>query len=176
MESFGLVLEGTIQVYMDDIDGNHMIMATVTAGSTFGESLCFLRRESPVYIRSVTDSKVLWLSTDRIKNPGGSPDSRDISLSTRFTAMLANRALNMNDRIQILSKLSIRDKLVTFFSQYSSQCASDSFTVPFDREDMAAYLGVNRSALSRELGRMRDEGIIDFQKNRFVIKNFHPRS
>ena len=77
----------------------------------------------------------------------------------------------MNDRIQILSKLSIRDKLITFFSQYSNRYGSQEFEIPFDRNDMATYLGVNRSALSRELAHMREEGIIDFHKNQFQIKN-----
>ena len=174
LEYFGLVLSGTIQVYMDDIDGNHMIMANVGEGDTFGESLCFLHRDAPVYICSVTDSVVLWMNTDRIKHPDASFDYRDILLANRFTAMLASRTLAMNDRIQILSKISIRDKLITFFSQYSNQYGKQEFTIPFDRSDMATYLGVNRSALSRELGKMRDEGIIDFHKNTFLIKNIFP--
>lgn len=171
LESFGLVLSGTIQVYMDDIDGNHMIMANVSEGDTFGESLCFLHRDAPVYIRSVTDSVVLWMNTERIQNPDYNPTHRDLMLANRFTAMLASRTLAMNDRIQILSKISIRDKLITFFSQYSSRCGKQKFTIPFDRNDMATYLGVNRSALSRELGRMREEGIINFHKNEFFITN-----
>lgn len=171
LENFGLVLSGTIQVYMDDIDGNHMIMANVGEGDTFGESLCFLHREAPVYICSVTDSAVLWMNTERIRNPDIYVNHRDILLANRFTAMLASRTLAMNDRIQILSKLSIRDKLVAFFSQYSSRYGKQRFTIPFDRSDMATYLGVNRSALSRELGRMKEEGIIDFHKNEFVVMN-----
>ena len=171
LKSFGLVLSGSIQVYMDDIDGNQMIMANVGEGDTFGESLCFLQREAPVYICSLTDSAILWMNTDRIKNPDAHFTYRDIVLANRFTAMLANRTLAMNDRIQILSKLSIRDKLITFFSQYSNRYGSQEFEIPFDRNDMATYLGVNRSALSRELAHMREEGIINFHKNEFIIKN-----
>lgn len=171
LEHFGLVLSGTIQVYMDDIDGNHMIMANVGEGDTFGESLCFLHRDAPVYICSVTDSVVLWMNTERIKHPDINWNQRDIMLANRFTAMLAARTLAMNDRIQILSKISIRDKLITFFSQYTNRYGKQEITIPFDRNDMAIYLGVNRSALSRELSRMREEGIIDFHKNTFMIKN-----
>ena len=175
LEGFGLVLSGTIQVYMDDIDGNQMIMANVGEGETFGESLCFLHRDAPVYICSVTDSVVLWMNTERIRHPEVNPSARDIMLANRFTAMLAARTLAMNDRIQILSKISIRDKLITFFSQYCSRTGRQEITIPFDRNDMATYLGVNRSALSRELGRMKQEGIIDFHKNTFKIHAIFPK-
>ena len=74
----------------------------------------------------------------------------------------------MNTRIQILSKLSIREKLITLFSSYSSD-GSESFVLPFNREDMAAYIGADRSAMSRELSKMKKEGIIDFHKEAFRI-------
>ena len=83
--------------------------------------------------------------------------------------MLAGRTLDMNNRIQILSNLTLREKLITFFSQAVSSGGSTQFDLPFDRESMAVYLGTNRSALSRELSKMRDEGIISFQRNHFTV-------
>lgn len=167
---FGLVLAGTIQVYMHDLDGNNMILANVEAGGTFGESLCFLRRDAPISICSVTDSAVLWMNTDRIRHPAADFGERELLLANRFTAMLADRTLSMNDRIQILCRASIREKLMTFFSQYISRTGKTAFTIPFDRDNMAAYLGVNRSALSRELSKMQAEGILSFRKNHFTIQ------
>lgn len=167
MTHFGLVLKGTVQVYMDDIDGEQMIMANVSQGGIFGDSLCFLEKVSPVYIVAMTDCDILWLSTRNLKTPGRKTDF-ETDMSNRFTAMLASRALTMNDRIQILSKNSLRKKIITFFSQYMTQ-DSDVVTVPFDRESMATYLGVNRSALSRELSAMAEEGILSYRKNTFEI-------
>lgn len=164
LPAFGLVLSGTVQVYCDDMDGNQMIMANVPAGETFGESLCFLRRETAVYISAVTDCSVLWLRLDGVRKPQG---MLELELTQRFIAMLASRALAMNDRIQILSKLTLREKLIAFFSQYGGR--GSEFTLPFRREDMALYLGTNRSALSRELSRMQREGLIRFSGNRFKI-------
>ena len=167
VERFGLVLSGKIQVCMDDIDGNRMIMANVTAGGTFGESLCFLHTaESPVYIVATEDAEVLWLRPDELFTAGD--DELSAKLRNRFTAMIAERALSMNTRIQILSKLSIREKLIALFSSYSS-AGADSFEVPFNREDMAAYIGADRSAMSRELSKMKAEGIIDYHKETFRI-------
>ena len=168
LESFGLVLSGSVHVYMDDIDGHHMIMANVTAGETFGESLCFLGLDASVYICAVADTEVLWLHPERLKS-AGALDAFERGLFDRFTTMLAQRTLAMNDRIQILSKTSIRAKLITFFSQYV-QRFGNPFTIPFDRSSMAVYLGTDRSALSRELSKLKQEGVIDFKKNRFRVR------
>lgn len=168
LKRFGLVLSGRVQVCMEDFDGNSIIMAIVTPSHTFGESLCFLGGSAPVHIYAVSDTEILWLSTDRIKNIGS--DARDSLIANRFTSMLATKTLEMNDRIQILSKIKLRDRLITYFSQNVAKYGN-SFTLPLSREDMAAYLGTNRSALSRELGKMRDEGIIEFEKSKFTVKH-----
>jgi CRP-like cAMP-binding protein len=167
MSAFGLVISGAVQVGTFDYDGNAIIMAIVTKGQSFGESLCFLGRESSVYVQALSDTKVVWLSADRIKRP--SSDPRDLMIKERFTAVLAAKTLEMNDRIQILSKIKLRDRLITYFSQNVAKYGSE-FKIPLSREDMAVYLGTNRSALSRELGNMRDEGIIEFERNSFKVK------
>lgn len=168
LKSFGLLLSGVIQVFADGIDGNRMIMATVTEGETFGESLCFLKvKNSPVYIQATEATTLLWLSPDRIF--AAQDNSSGVNMQQRFTAMLAGRTLSMNSRIQILSKLTLRDKLIAYFSETLGKTGSTTFTVPFNREDMAAYMGTNRSALSRELSAMKKEGMIDFYKNTFRL-------
>lgn len=167
MEHFGLVLSGQVQVETDDMDGYRMILASVGPGGIFGESLCFLGEDAPVYIVAITDCDILWMDVKNMKSPG-QKDLFETDMANRFTAMVCHRALSMNDRIQVLSKSTLRNKLITLFSQ-QVQRSGDSFTLPFDRESMASYLGVNRSALSRELSAMAEEGIITFHKNKFTI-------
>ncbi len=169
LQSFGLVMSGAVQVFMNDINGDSIIMATVTRGGTFGESLSFLgTQEIPVCIQATEDSEVLWLSCENFYGEMcGSQLSQ--KLYHRFVSMLAQRALDMNDRIQVLSKLTLREKLSTLFSQYAHKSGSRTFSISLNREQLASYLGVNRSALSRELSKMRDEGIIEFYKNSFKI-------
>ena len=165
MDSFGIVLEGTVMVCMDDIEGNRMIMANVTKGATFGESLCFLKiKDSPVYITAATDCSILWLSAEKLSD-GQAP----AGLMRRFTAMLAARTLSMNSRIQVLSKVTLRDKLMTYFTQMCQAGGTREFNLTMNREDMALYMGTNRTALSRELSKMKAEGLIDFHKNSFKI-------
>lgn len=159
LERFGVVLSGSVQVSLNDIDGNKMIMANVGVGLSFGESICFLKiDDSGIYIEACEDSSILWLN----------PDGIDDEMKRRFTAMIARRTLSMNMRIQILSKLTIRDKLLTFFSEMSDHNGKH-FKLSMSREDMALYLGTNRSALSRELSKMKSEGIIDYHGSCFEI-------
>lgn len=170
MKSFGLVLSGVVQICVDDIDGNRMIMAEVTPGVTFGESLCFLEiKDSPVYIYATENSEVLWLSVKNLYADGN--DEFLTVLQKRFTSMLAERTLKMNDRIQVLSKIKIRDKLMTYFSQLSQSSGSKTFQIPINRDDLATYVGTNRSALSRELSNMKNDGIIDYYKNTVKLLN-----
>lgn len=164
MKTFGLVLSGAVHVCVDDIDGNRMIMAEAVPGATFGESLCFLEiKDSPVYIYAKENSEILRLSVENLYSDGN--DAFLTELQKRFTSMLASRTLKMNDRIQVLSKIKIRDKLMTYFTQLSQSCGSKTFQIPVNRDDLAAYIGANRSALSRELSNMKNEGIIDYYKN-----------
>lgn len=168
MHRFGLVLSGTVQVSFTDIDGNDVLMASVSVGETFGESLCWLKTEEiPVNVTAFTDVSVLWLSPELLKSQCADPIACE--LRNRFASMLARKTLAMNERIQVLSKPTIRQKIVTFLSQYSNNCGGLTFSVPFDRETLALYLGVNRAALSRELSAMQRDGIIEFYKNTFKI-------
>ena len=165
---FGIVLEGTVQVNFIDIDGNLVLMASVTIGDAFAESLCWLKvSEIPVTITAFTDARVLWLDPTALS--ANCDDELVRELRNRFVSILASKTLAMNDRVQVLSKPTLRQKIITFLSQYSNKNSSKTFSIPFDRESLALYLGVNRSALSRELSVMKNEGIIDFYKNTFKI-------
>ncbi|MBR6740103.1 MAG: Crp/Fnr family transcriptional regulator [Clostridia bacterium] len=160
---FGFVLEGRVEVYTDDIDGNRMLMASVGPGGSFGESLAYLGSDASVYIVSL-GARVLTMSAVGLRLPG---DSFEQMLAHRFTSMLARRALDMNERIQILSKHTLRAKIETYFAFASA--GRESFKLNLNRESMALYLGADRSALSRELSRMKREGVIDFDKNSFTL-------
>lgn len=169
--SFGLVLSGRVEVYMEDFDGGRMMMTAVGEGDSFGESLAYLHtEESPVFVFAAEDARVLWLDASFFKQTVSCHTAPlPLLLRERFVSLLATRALMQNDRIQILSKTGLRARLVTFFSQCEHRYKSKTFRVPFDRASLAVYLGVNRTALSRELSCMRSEGILDFYKDSFRI-------
>ena len=165
---FWLVLRGTVHVSMDEADGSHLIMASVSEGETFGESLCFLGKEAPVYAEAKTAAEVLELQGHFLHTPTADP--LIFLLQQRYTAMLAKRTLEMNARIQTLCKRNMREKVLHLCFHFGGRPDGKPFTLPFDRSGMAFYLGVDRSALSRELAKMKNEGILDFTKNTFVWK------
>ena len=168
MERFGLVLYGAVRVCTDDIEGNRMIMADVPPGVSFGESLSFLEIPEPmIYAYAADDTGVLWLSA---KECFQEQSETDLELRNRFTALLADRALAMNDRIQILSKLTLREKLTVFFTIAARNAGNKTFSISMNRDDMAAYIGTNRSALSRALAEMKREGILDYYRNSFQLR------
>ncbi|MBR2414606.1 MAG: Crp/Fnr family transcriptional regulator [Clostridia bacterium] len=167
LSAFGLVLNGSITVYMDDFDGNCLVMSSAQQGDTFGESLCFLQRNEPVYIIATQNTDILWLHCERLQDDCNC--SISCALRNRFIALLANRALDMNNRIQVLSKFTIRDKLITYFSQCANRTKGDTFTLSLDRASLASYIGTERSALSRELHKMQKENIIEISKNKITL-------
>lgn len=170
MTSFGIVIHGSVIVYMEDSDGNQIIMANVLSSEAFGEALCFLEASDiSIYIRAFSDCRIAWLSTDNIKKRGALQNPLFVSLNTRYISMLSERMLAMNDRIQILSKSSLRQKLLTFFSQCERKSGKNTFDTAMSRHDLSVYLGVDRSALSRELSKMRKEGILEFYKSSFKL-------
>ncbi len=177
LKKFGFVLSGAVQAMTDDPDGNRMIMANVIPGGTFGESLCYLKiKDSPTYIRASEHTEILWLSLAELYGEPAPQDARARDLRRRFTAMLAERALTMNRRIQVLSNITIRDKLITFFTHAANRAGGRSFTISMTREDLAAYIGANRAAMCRELSKMRDEGLIEYRRNHFRIIKFEKNS
>lgn len=167
-DAFGLVVYGRVKVMIDDIEGNPALMSEVTPGRTFGESLSFLhRQDSNVYICAAEDTGVIWLSPKCLF--AGKDHPQVALLEKRFASILAARTLAMNDRIQILSKLSLREKIITFLTFAKRDADSNDITVSMSREEMAVYLGTNRSALSRELSRLKTDGLIDYSRNHFQI-------
>lgn len=173
LHAFGLLLSGNVGVYTDDMDGKCMMMANVCPGESFGESLCYLRiKQAPIYILAAEDSAVLWLDAGGLSSLSPGDDMRAFSLAARFSAALAMRTLDMNDRIQILSQATVKERVVAFLSRARRRYGSDTFSVPFDRASLAVYLAVNRSALSRTLSEMKKAGEIDFYRNTFRL--LHP--
>lgn len=173
---FGVVLSGLVEVSMEDMDGGRVLMASVPAGGVYAESMCFLGTpSSPVTVTAALDSEVLLLSADVLHAGDGKTGADDTdaslrqTLTERFTALLAAKTLSLNGRIQSLCRPHLREKLMTFFAQCRREYGADIFTISMDRAALAAYLGTDRSALSRELSAMRRAGLIDFYRSTFRI-------
>lgn len=170
LPAFGLLLSGSVQVFMDDLDGNRILMADVSPGSTFAEAMaCSGVAESPISAVAVQESSILWFYANLLMEPTFFADPLCARFATNFIRTMATRSLRFNDRIQVLSKKSIREKLITFFSQQMHYQRSRQIVLSMDRSALADYLGVDRTALSRELSHMRKDNILSFHKNHFTI-------
>lgn len=170
ISAFGIVTSGRVQVATYDIHGNKMIMAVVGVDDMFAESLAYTKTaNSPVHATALEDCSVLWVDVETVRNAYLSSEPLLRRLGENFTRSLAAKVLAMNNRVQILSKKTIREKLDAFFTFQVQQAGCSEFEIPFDRSDLADYLGVERSALSRVLSQMQKEGLLEFHKNWFRI-------
>ena len=179
LPAFALVLSGRLQTFVDEADGERLIMSYVEPGECCGESLSYLQLpESPVYVMAMADTELLLLDTVNLRELRKCKSEKEQQLAERFFARLAQRTLDMNSRIRTLSQRTLQDKILTLLTQFRTaarreapaETAQDApFTIPFNHSAMAEYLGVDRSSLSRQLSVMREKGILDYHKNQFIL-------
>lgn len=173
--SVGLIVSGKVQLIKDDFEKNKVILAEMKDGETFAEAfVCAGLQKSPVYVFAKENTTVLFINFDRILSTCSNACPFHKQLIANIIKMIAAKNLVLNSRIELLSKKSIRERIVFYLLSEKIRQQSDDFTIPFSRDNMAEFLSADRSALSRELCRMQKEGIIDFKKNHFNLLNQHP--
>ena len=169
----GLVLDGRVTIVKEDIDGNSTILTEMSASDIFGEVfVCADVPHSPVTILASEDTQILYVDYKKIISTCRSACPFHIKLIENMLKIIADKTLMLNQKIEILSKRSIRKKLICFFDYQRG--TADKFTIPYNREEMANYLCIDRSALSFELCKMRDENLIKFNRNSFETLAKYP--
>ena len=164
----GLILSGSVKIIKEDMDGHITILTELFVTDIFGETFaCAGVSHSPVTIETASDAEILLIDYKRIISSCSSACPHHTRLIENMLGLLAMKNLMLNQKIEILSKRTTREKLLCFFDAHRG--AAKRFTIPYNREELAHYLCVDRSAMSNELCKMRDEGLIDFQKNNFEI-------
>lgn len=166
----GIVVSGEARSLKFSTAGNAVIIATIHSGGYLGVMLAASRdRISPVTVQAHTDMTAAFVPFERIVGVCDKVCRRHSTVVMNFLDAVAEKALLLHDRNDCLIKSSVRDKVLTFLRRAGKDKDGKAFDVPLDRREMAEYLNVERSALSRELARMRDEGIIEFYKNTFRL-------
>jgi CRP-like cAMP-binding protein len=164
----GLVLSGSVQIIKEDIDGRITILTELGVSELFGEAFaCAEIAQSPVTVQAVEDTEVLLINYKRIITSCASACPFHTKLIENMLRLIAQKNLMLNQKIEILSKRTTREKLLAFFE--IQRGPARKFTIAYNREELAHYLCIDRSAMSGELCKMRDEGLIRFQKNSFEI-------
>ncbi len=164
----GAVLEGSVKIIKIDYDGNEVIIAEVFEGDIFAEVFaCAEIFRSPVSIISATQSRILFFDYRKIITACSSSCLFHQQLISNMLNVVANKSLYLNKRIDMISKKSLRDKILTYF-HYESM-GRKQFSVSMNREELANFLCADRSALSNELSKMKKDGLIDYRKNEFIL-------
>ncbi len=157
----GVVTKGTVVSSRTDSEGNVIILSVLHKGEMFGQALSNTELLADVSVSAQVESSVLWLD---VKNLLVAEDYT-VKFMHNLVKMLSEKLLDFNFRINVLSKKTIREKVLTLLSRQRES----EIVLAFNRNELADYLGINRAALSRELSKMKDEGIIDYRLNRFYL-------
>lgn len=170
VHSIGVVLSGTVQVVKEDFLGSRTIVGEFSRGDLFAESYaCVPTDHLPVTVISVTECEVLWLDYRRIAGAGSSALDSHTRLIGNMLSIFARKNILLNRKIEHLSKRTTREKLLSYLGEQSALQGGDEFDLPFNRQELADYLCVDRSALSSELGKLQKEGFLRFRRNHFAL-------
>ena len=166
--SLGIVLSGQVNVIMEDYWGNRNIITMIKEGMTFAESYaCAENVPLRVSVQAAEDTEVLWMDVKKILTVCSSSCAFHNSLIRNLVTLLATKNLIMNNKLTFLTQRSTREKLLAYLYSQSKSRGSNAFSIPFDRQQLADFLSVDRSAMSNELSKLRNEGILEFNKNHF---------
>lgn len=171
-EVFGVVISGQVQVQKEDYAGNRLILGIFGPGEVFGEVPVFAGATRwPNSVQAMMNSEVLFIPYHKISEPCCRVCQSHRLLIANMLRIVARKALAMNGRISYLKLRGMREKLAAFLYEQYVQTGNRTFMIPMNREQLADYLNVSRPSMSRELGRIRDEGVIDYFRSSFTIKD-----
>ena len=168
----GIVLSGTVTVVKEDLAGNRNILSLLGPGEMFGEMAAFSGKGVwPAMVMAQTDTTVFFLDPEKII---GNCEQQCIShrlLIINMLKIFSNKALLLNKKLEYLSIKSVREKIATFLLEQHAQTGQSTFLLPMNRNELADFLNITRPSLSREMCRLRDEGIIDFHRSSIQLKD-----
>lgn len=167
---FGLVLSGRVQIENDDPWGNRSILSNVGPGSIFAETYACLS-QVPLMVSAVAteECEVLFLAAAKLLAPCENGCGFHQKVIRNLLTLCAEKNLSLSRRMFHTSAKTIRGRVTSYLSFEAARQGKNAFRIPFDRQQLADYLGVDRSALSHELGKMQKEGLLTVKKDRFTL-------
>lgn len=171
ISALNMVAEGEIHIVKEDYWGNLSILTEIGVGELFGETYACLKNiPLQVNVVAVKDCTIIEFDMNRVINSCSNSCQFHSKLIQNLLFVMASKNFMLTDKLEAMSQRSIRDKVITYLSQQSGKNNSRKFDIPFNRQQLADYLAVDRSALSKEICRLRDDGILIFDKNHFELK------
>ena len=157
----GILLSGEAEVLQEDFWGNRNLLA---------EAFACAHAVSPVSVLCKTDGSVLYLNVRAVFSPCEKACAQHKALSQNLIRVLAEKNMQLNEKAGFLSQRTTREKLLAYLSAQARRAGSASFRIPFDRQQLADFLSVNRSAMSAELSRMQREGLLCADRSSFTLR------
>jgi CRP-like cAMP-binding protein len=165
-----VLVEGSLHIQRDDFWGNRSIIQQIGVGEMFGEA--YMAPESGAILNDVVaamDSAVIFFDVKRIITTCSSACRFHSMVVQNLFFAVSDKNRRLVQKLGHMAKRTTREKLLSYLSEEAKRQNSSTFTIPFNRQQLADFLSVDRSAMSNELGKMRDEGLILFEKNRFTL-------
>lgn len=172
-KEIGVVLDGSVTIENNDIWGNRTILSKIGKGEIFAESFALIK-DTPMLVDVIaeTDCAVAFFNVDKMQNFQTPLSEWQLKLLHNLLTISVHKNLILTERSFHTSPKTIRGRLMSYLNSMSLQTHSDKFDIPFDRQQLADYLNVERSALSKELSKMQQDGLISTAKNHFMLKTF----
>jgi len=166
----GIVLSGSVHVIREDFWGSRTILARIEPGELFGEAFsCAETEKLPVSVLAAEASDILLIDYRKIITTCSSACTFHTGLIKNMLRILAKKNVMLTQKMEFITQRTTRDKLLAYLSAQARQAGNNTFEIPFNRQELAEYLSVDRSALSNELSKMRDDGILTFRRNHFTL-------
>lgn len=165
----GIVVSGCVHIESSDFWGTHSILSSVEAGGVFAETYALCGEALMVDAVAAKDCEILFLSLLPLLDGDNAAESWHSKLMQRILLLTAQKNLTLSTRIFCTSAKNVRGRLLTYLSGEAARQGRYEFDIPFNRQQLADYLNLDRSALSKELSRMRDEGMLAYRRNHFIL-------
>lgn len=166
-----LLSEGSLHIQRDDYWGNRSILGHIEVGEIFGEA--YVAPESGTLLNDVvalTDCSVFFFDVKRIITTCSSACRFHTMVVQNLFFAISERNRGLVQKLGYMSRRTTREKLIAYLSEEAKRQNSAYITIPFNRQQLADYLSVDRSAMSNELSKMRDDGLLEFEKNCFRLR------
>ncbi|HIW48493.1 MAG TPA: Crp/Fnr family transcriptional regulator [Firmicutes bacterium] len=170
-ENIGVVLSGMAVISCNDIWGNTSIMGNVALGCVFAEVYaCMPGQPMMVTVSAVEDTSVLFMNVNRVLTTCTNACPFHARLVRNLLTVCAHKSLQLSQKIQHTSPKSIRGRLMSYFSECAKRSGSNAFLIPYNRQQLADYLNVDRSTMCNELSKMQKDSVIEYKRNHFLLR------
>ena len=165
----GIVINGSVLVTHDDYWGNRSITAKIGKGGVFGEAIELDVKNRPAIVIAAENTDVVFINMKKLSSQCSNACICHKTLIYNMLGIMAEKVAALSLKLEFVTKRTTREKLMTYLSAESEKAGKTSFSIPFNRQELADFFSVDRSAMSAELCKMRDDGIIMFNKNNFTL-------